>query len=114
MFKRNRFGAVGKRRKSALASVLLPVLILVAIIAAFYMGINYLTQANEDESLDAIRTAITRATVQFYALEGRYPPSLDYLIEQFGLQLDQERYLIHFNVFASNIMPQITVLRREI
>ena len=111
MKNRNRFGVSRKRRRGVMG-VIMPVFLFLAIVVMFNMGMNYLVQANEEEALESTRTAVTRAAVQFYAVEGRYPHSLAYLVERFGLQLDEERFIIYYNAFASNIMPQITVLPR--
>ena len=109
----NRFGSQRKRRRRGFMGVFTPLAFFAAVVAMFNMGINHLVRANEDEALEAARTAVTRAAVQFYALEGRYPPTLEYLVERFGLQLDEERFIIHYEAFASNVLPQITVLPRE-
>lgn len=58
------------------------------------------------------RIMLRRAVVSCYALEGRYPPDVKYLQEQYGLQLNEEKYIVHYEVFAENIMPDITVLER--
>ncbi|MCL2851994.1 MAG: hypothetical protein FWE20_03035 [Defluviitaleaceae bacterium] len=112
MGNRNRFGSSRKRRRGVLG-IILPPAFFVAVVAMFNMGVNYLTRANEEEALEAARNAVTRAAVQFYALEGRYPPTLEYLVDRFGLQLDEERFIIHYNAYFSNVMPQIAVLPRE-
>ncbi|MCL1989174.1 MAG: hypothetical protein FWG64_14565 [Firmicutes bacterium] len=112
MGRKNRFGGQGKRR-GGISGMLLPLAFFVAIVAMFNMGISQLTQANEEEALNSTRQAVVRAAVQFYALEGRYPPTLDYLVDRFGLQLDTDRFIVHYNAFASNVMPQITVLPRD-
>ena len=48
-----------------------------------------------------------------YAAEGVYPPTLSYLEEHYGLQIDEERYTVHYSAFAENLMPDITVLENE-
>lgn len=50
--------------------------------------------------------------VQCYAVEGIYPPDLGYMRDHYGLQVDEERYLVDYRCFASNLMPDITVLPR--
>ena len=32
--------------------------------------------------------------------------------EHYGLHINEKRYDVHYNVFASNIMPDITVTER--
>ena len=45
-----------------------------------------------------------------YAAEGSYPSDLNYLKERYGIQVDETRYTVYYNIFASNLMPDITVL----
>ena len=54
-----------------------------------------------------------RAAVACYAAEGIYPPTLEYLEEHYGVQVDRERYTVVYDVFASNLMPDVTVLEHE-
>jgi hypothetical protein len=51
--------------------------------------------------------------VACYAAEGVYPPDLDYLKEHYGLQINEERYTVFYEIFAENLMPAITVLEKE-
>ena len=110
--RQNRFGSTRKRR-GGISDIILTLAFFIAVVMMFNSGMSNLAQTNKDEALESTRRAVTNAAVQFYALEGRYPPTLDYLAERFGLQLDEERFIIHYNAFASNVMPQITVLPRE-
>ena len=64
------------------------------------------------EQLRMYEDALRRTVVSCYALEGRYPPNLEYLSQSYGLQLNEERYIVHYEIFAENIMPEITVLER--
>ena len=56
--------------------------------------------------------AVRRAAVTCYALEGSYPESYDYLRERYGVRVNENRYDVHYSVFASNLMPDITVTER--
>ena len=62
---------------------------------------------------DTLRDAIRRASVQCYAIEGRYPPSVDYLEENYGILIDRDKYDVFYSGFASNFMPDITVNLHE-
>ena len=53
-----------------------------------------------------------RASAQCYALEGGYPPSLEYLSDNYGVVLDLDTYYYHYDVQGSNIAPQIKVIKR--
>jgi hypothetical protein len=53
------------------------------------------------------KEAIVRATAQCYSLEGRYPPDLDYLEQNYGLALDHDKYVYHYQTIGENMMPRI-------
>ena len=108
----NRFGEPTKR-KVGIFGILRTSIVFVGIIMLFNYGISNLTRANDDEALEAVRSAVVRAAIQFYALEGRFPPHLAYLEDRFGLQIDHERFHVVYSAFAANVMPQIMVSRRD-
>ena len=56
--------------------------------------------------------SLRRAAVTCYAVEGVYPPNLEYLRRHYGIQVDEEQYHVFYEIFGSNIMPQITVVER--
>jgi hypothetical protein len=62
-------------------------------------------EAGRQVALDAIE----RSVMQCYALEGAYPPDLDYLMQNYGLILDEQHYVYLYEVVASNIHPIIGV-----
>jgi hypothetical protein len=55
------------------------------------------------------RQAIERAVMQCYALEGAYPPDLIYLEENYGLVLDEHRFVYYYEIVAGNIHPIVDV-----
>ena len=58
--------------------------------------------------LDAVR----RAALTCYAVEGAYPQSLEELERGYGLAYNKDAYIVSYDAFASNIMPNIQVLRK--
>lgn len=109
MFMKNRF-ASKKRGFGVLKEILMPVLIFGVVGGMFYFGLNSVGQTSESERLRSVEKAVSRATVQCYAVEGRYPSSLAYLEERYGLIIDHEKYIVQYDIFASNLMPTILVL----
>ena len=61
------------------------------------------------QSRELIEKAVRRSAVQCYAIEGRYPPSVEYLEENYGVRIDRDRYNVFYNGFASNVMPEIVI-----
>ena len=60
-----------------------------------------------------LEDALRRAAVACYATEGAYPPTVDYLQAHYGIRIDKTRYAVFYEVFAENLMPEITVLLKE-
>lgn len=64
-------------------------------------------EANIDKS--TIEDTVEKYVIQCYASEGAYPPDLDYLAENYGLILNTDKYIYEYDIFASNIMPDIII-----
>ena len=79
----------------------------------FLGAVGNVSQGRSEEGRQQLENAIRRAAVACYAAEGIYPPTLDYLIEHYGLQINEERYTVFYEIFAENIMPEITVLEKK-
>lgn len=105
---RSRFG--GRRQSGgSLRAVLLPVCFFAAVVAFFLYMLNNVTGSMESEQLKAMEQAVRRTAVHCYAVEGQYPPSLTYLEEHYGLQVDKTRFVVHYQPVAANLMPNISV-----
>lgn len=65
-----------------------------------------------EEGVQALEQALRRAAVQCYALEGRYPASLDELLQKSGISPDEALYAVYYMPSGSNLMPDVAVLRR--
>ena len=82
----------------------------VAVFAIVTMNFAGRTGGREEENL---KKAVTRASVQCYAIEGRYPPSVEYLEENYGVQINRKKYNVFYDGFASNVMPEINIIPIE-
>lgn len=45
-------------------------------------------------------------------MEGAYPQSLEALKHGYGLAYNEDAYIVVYDAFASNVMPDIQVLRK--
>ena len=88
------------------------ILIFVALIAAFVLLINGITNKNTDRELQIVRDAVKNAALTCYAVEGMYPDDLEYLREHYHLSSNEERYQVFYEPLASNLMPAIKVAER--
>ncbi len=76
-------------------------------------GIRDASETSERESLRIARQAVVQAAASCYSLNGAYPATFEELKKQSGISIDEEQYVVFYEIFASNIMPDITVLKRE-
>ena len=100
------------RKRKGLGMLLLPVAV-AAVLLLFLTGLSNLDRDRSEEGRKQLEEALRRGAVACYAAEGIYPPNLEYLEEHYGVQVDEERYAVFYEVFASNLMPDITVLERD-
>lgn len=100
-----------KRRINLGAVLLVPAVLLV--LGMFMTGLSNLESGRQSEGKQQLEDAVRRAAVACYAAEGIYPPDLEYLEEHYGIQVDRDRYTVMYDVFASNLMPDVTVLENE-
>ena len=57
--------------------------------------------------------AVQNAALTCYAVEGAYPDDVEYLRTHYGLAYDQDRYMVRYSAFASNLLPEIYVTEVE-
>lgn len=101
-----------KRRNglpSLLGGLLVPVIAAAALLC-FATALDSLDSGRAEEDLRQLEETLRRGCVACYAAEGVYPPSIDYLKDHYGLQVDEARYTVRYSAFAENLMPDITVL----
>ena len=73
-------------------------------------ALSNLDSGQSAEEKERLEEALSRAAVACYALEGAYPPDLEYLIENYNVQINTDRFTVKYELYASNLMPDITVL----
>ena len=104
-----------RRRKRLLSW--LPTLLGLAVFAAvavwMVQGVREAAEVSDREGLRLAEQAVRQAAVSCYALEGTYPATYEELKASSGIAVDEEKYKVFYEIFASNIMPEITVLERR-
>jgi len=73
-------------------------------------GLRQTEEASRIEAKRVLEDSIRRAVVTAYAIDGRYPESIQYIEERFGVHIDWDRFIVHYHIFASNIFPDIAVI----
>lgn len=86
---------------------------LIGITIVLVLGTFYISNMGNKQGLQLTREAVNRAAIECYAIEGNYPPDVDYMEKNYGLSYDHTKYFIFYEVFASNIMPTIEVYEKR-
>ncbi|MDE7222325.1 MAG: hypothetical protein K2O34_00920 [Acetatifactor sp.] len=89
---------------------LLPLLVGIIILLLFLRGIQSVSDTTAAKQQESLETALARSIAQCYAVEGMYPPSLNYLKAHYGLTYDEDKFFVDYQSTGSNLMPEVTVL----
>ena len=108
---RNRFQKQ-KRSFAPLRELLLPAALFALVLGLFVPGLSSVSRAAREAERDSLENAIRRSAVHCYATEGADPESLQYLEEHYGVRVDTDKFLVDYQVFASNLMPSVTVIAK--
>ena len=102
-----------KKERGSPLKVLIPIAVFVLIAVIVVVGVNGLSSSADAERLKTMEQSVRRSVVQCYAIEGRYPFDLEYLEDNYGLILDRERFVYHYQMVGANILPQIVVFSKN-
>lgn len=101
-----------KKLLKGLSGILFPVFV-AGILLFFLASVNNLSKGKNEEGKARLEQALKQCAVTCYATEGIYPPDVEYMKEHYGIQIDEDRYLVRYEIFAENLMPDITVLEKR-
>lgn len=101
-----------KKEKASVWLKLIEAAVTVLVLIILIMALKNVADSSGDDGRRQLETSIRRSVMACYATEGVYPPDVEYLEERFGLQINREKYIVHYSVFAENLVPDITVIER--
>lgn len=97
---------INKKNKGLLITV--SIFIIAAVLFVFYL--NKAAKIVREEEVDLLYSAINKAVVNCYAIEGRYPDSLAYIVDNYGVIINENKFLVNYEVFATNVKPSIQII----
>lgn len=114
---KTRFGSldgVHKIKKVGIfGSMGISVLIFVVVLILFLLGVSFASRTSSEEQKKSLTSAIDRAMLQCYVTEGRYPDTMKYLEEKYGIYYDTSRFRVDYIVYGSNMKPDVTIVELE-
>jgi len=90
-----------------------PILAFLLAAALLAGGLFYMSQINSRQEIELLRQTVNRTVVECYAIEGIYPPDVEYMEENYQLSYDEDQYFIFYDCFSSNIMPVFEVYEKR-
>ena len=100
-------------KKNFWKSFITPVAFIAVVVAIIFWTSTMSSKASAEQA-NTLEEAIRKAAISCYAIEGRYPESLKYIKDNYNVIINEEDFIINYEVFASNIMPSIEVKVREV
>ena len=85
--------------------------LLLAVIGLFTVAVNGAAEKADSSAVSTLERAVRRAAVQCYAIEGFYPVELDYLVDNYGVIVDETKFTIYYQADTPNYVPVIIVKR---
>lgn len=100
------------KRKFLWKNLYLTILAFFGALGVFWYGFSHISQANDTQNLQTMRAAIQKSIVSCYAIEGIYPPDVQYLEDHYGVVINHSRYVVRYDFAGANIMPSVEVLEK--
>lgn len=94
-------------KNKSLFRYILTLLLCVGLFLWFSQAIG---KQNLNELTHNLEETVRRDIVQCYALEGKYPESVQYLEDHYGLTYDKKSFYIDYLPIGENIIPDFTVI----
>ena len=88
------------------------VLMFAAIIIWLVCAVRNADEAAAEQRLAAVAETLEKGITLCYSIEGVYPESTEYLRDNYGVNNDESRYIVHYERFAENVRPNVVVTER--
>lgn len=91
----------------------LPLIAFLILFFLFFRGISSVDATTIKKQQESLTTSLQRNITQCYALEGTYPPTLEYLVSHYGLIYDKTILFVDYQFIGTNIYPDVTIILKE-
>ena len=98
-----------KFKISALAASVACFLLAIVLILG---SVRTLRESGIRQQRQALEEALSKSLLLCYSLEGRYPDTIEELLERYPLAYDRDRFVIDYRLQGGNILPDITILEK--
>lgn len=75
----------------------------------FNLGFHSMDQSQSQEDQERVNKSIEKGILECYAVEGKYPKSFAYLSKNYGIYVNKEQYIVHYEYQGANLYPNYMV-----
>ena len=90
---------------------LLMVLLFVLVLTFVYGQASGISKEVKENDVKVLEDACNNAIITCYAVEGVYPKDIDYIVENYGVVYDKEKFFIIYENEIINARPRVEVVR---
>lgn len=101
-----------QKKSSAPRNFLISAGLFALIALLFYHGVVSVSEDTLKRQRESLENALNRSISYCYAVEGKYPESLQYLRENYGITYDTSKFFVDYQITGSNLMPDVTIIER--
>lgn len=109
----NRFTTKADKKLIPLPRLRLIYFLCPLVLLIFMLGINSISETTVQKQKESLETALNRNIIHCYAVEGFYPPSLEYMEDNYGLTYDKDLFFVDYHPIGSNMRPDVTILIKQ-
>ena len=99
-------------KSNSVSKQLASILLFVALFCVFLFGISFISSETTEKQAETLELSISRSIAHCYATKGYYPENLDYILDNYGISYDIDKYFIDYNVLGENLFPDITIIQK--
>lgn len=100
------------KRKSRFTGIHFSVLLFIVLLIFFLYMVTGISDDAIERQEASLSSALNRAIVSCYCVEGTYPPNLNYIEEHYGLLYDSDVFFVDYRPIGSNIYPEVAIIRK--
>ena len=102
-----------QEKSHTLIKPLLSVGLFLVIFLIFLLMLSKVSSKTSTQRAELLQQSISRSIAHCYATEGRYPESLDYLIENYGIYYDTSEFFVDYQTLGENIFPDVKIINKQ-
>lgn len=98
------------RSKSGVSGMWGSLIIFTVVVVMFIASTYSLSAGSTKRQKESLENALTRDIVYCYATTGKYPESLTYIKDNYGLYYNEELFYVDYKIRGSNLFPDVTII----